>query len=53
MKKAALVLTVFFSILTFAGAGYVLYRGGFVSPGYAVVPMVFTIVSLTLYRNCK
>ena len=53
MKKATLALSIIFTILTFVGAGYVLYNGGKVNAGYAVVPMVFALVSITFYRNRK
>lgn len=43
MKKVLFVLTVLFSIVCFAGAGYVLCTGGQASPGYAVIPMIFSI----------
>ena len=53
MKKAALALSIVFIILTFVGAGYVLCNGGKVNAGYAVVPMVFALVSIIFYRNRK
>ncbi len=53
MKKAALALSIVFIILTFVGAGYVLYNGGKVNAGYAVVPMVFALASIAFYRNNK
>ena len=53
MKKITLLLSVLFIILTFAGAGYVLYNGGKVNAGYAVVPMVFALISIVSYRNRK
>lgn len=51
MKKVALIVSVIFIILTFVGAGYVLYHGGNVNAGYAVVPMVFALASLAWYRK--
>lgn len=51
MKKAAFVLSIVFIILTFAGAGYILNNDGRVNAGYAVVPMVFALASITIYRN--
>ena len=39
MKKVALALSIIFIILTFVGAGYIIYNGGKVNAGYAVVPM--------------
>ena len=53
MKKTALVLSVIFIILTFIGAGYVLYNRGQVNAGYAIIPLVFALVSLTFYRKRK
>ena len=53
MKKITLLLSILFIILTFAGAGYVLYNGGKVNAGYAVVPMVFALISIVSYRNRK
>ena len=41
MKKLTLIFGIFFSILTFIGAAYVLYNEGGVSAGYAVVPMMY------------
>ncbi len=43
MKKAALILSIIFIILTFVGAGYVLYNGGKINAGYAIIPMVFAL----------
>ncbi|MCI9362427.1 MAG: hypothetical protein HFG65_16175 [Hungatella sp.] len=53
MKKAALALSIIFIILTLVGAGYVLYNGGKINAGYAVVPMVFALASITFYRTNK
>ena len=53
MKKAALILSIIFIILTFVGAGYVLYNGGKINAGYAIIPMVFALVCITFYRNRK
>lgn len=51
MKKAALVLGIIFVVLTFAGAGYVLFSGGKVNAGYACVPMVSALACFSLYRR--
>lgn len=51
MKKAALALSIIFIILTFVGAAYVLYNS--VNAGYAVIPMVFALASITFYRSRK
>lgn len=53
MKKAALILSVIFIILTFIGAGFVLYNRGQVNAGYAIIPLVFALASITFYRNRK
>lgn len=53
MEKVALALTIIFILLTFIGAGYVLYHGGKVNAGYAVVPMIFALASLAFYRKNK
>ena len=53
MKKAALILSIIFIILTFVGAGYVLYNGGKANAGYAIVPMVFALACIAFYRNRK
>ncbi len=53
MKKAALILSIIFIILTFVGAGYVLYNGGKINAGYAIIPMVFALVCIAFYQNRK
>ena len=53
MKKLFLVLTILFSIVTFIGAGYVLYTHGEVSGGYAVVPMLPAITCMMAYFTKK
>ena len=53
MKKIMFVLSVLFIILTFVGAGYVLYNAGNVNAGYAVIPMVLALVCVAFYRNAK
>lgn len=50
-KKLTLALGVIFIILTFVGAGYVLLNGGKVNAGYACVPMVFALISISFYRK--
>lgn len=42
-----------FVLLTFAGAGYVLYTGGTASPGFAVIPMLFGMICFSGYRRKK
>ena len=53
MEKLASILSVLFIILTFVGGGYVLFNGGKVNAGYACVPMVFSLISLSFYRKYK
>ena len=50
MKKLALILSIIFIALTFVGAGYVLFNRGEVNAGYTIVPMVFALASISLYR---
>ncbi len=50
MKKLLLILWITFSILTIAGAIYVIVSGGKVNAGYAVVPMVIALASASGYR---
>jgi len=53
MKKLVLLLSVVFIILTFVGAAYVIYYSGTVNAGYATIPMLFALVSITFYRQKK
>lgn len=53
MSKVLFVLAVIFTVLTFAGAGYVLAWKGTVNAGYAVVPMVLELACLSGYRWYK
>lgn len=53
MKKLLLILWITFSILTLAGAIYVIVSDGTANAGYAVVPMVITMAFATGYRACK
>lgn len=53
IKKISLTLSVVFIILTFIGAGYVLFNRGKVNAGYACVPMVFALISISVYRKYK
>ncbi|WP_177187307.1 hypothetical protein [Oscillibacter sp. PC13] len=53
MKKIALGLSIIFTILTFAGAGYILFNHGQLNAGYACVPMVLGLASILAYRKCK
>lgn len=51
MKKAAFAISILFIILTFCGAGYVLYHHGEVNAGYAVIPMLFALAGIAFYRR--
>lgn len=51
MNKIVAALSLLFVILTFAGAGYVLYTGGEASPGYAAVPMIFALGGIGFLRK--
>lgn len=53
MKKVLLVLSIIFIILTFVGAGYVLFNHGKVNAGYACIPMVFALASISGYKWYK
>jgi len=53
MKKIFLILSILFTVLTFAGAIYVLVNHGTVNAGYAVIPMIFTIACMGVYRSYK
>lgn len=53
MKKLFMILSVIFTILTFAGAWYVLANHGHVNAGYACVPMVFALAFLGMYKSRK
>ena len=53
IKKLALILSMIFIILTFVGAGYILFNGGKVNAGYACVPMVLAFISLSFNRKYK
>ena len=53
IKRLALVLSTVFIILTFVGAGYVFLNAGKVNAGYACLPMIFTLISISIYRKYK
>ncbi len=52
MKKQTLflILVITFAVLTFCGAGYVLYNRGQVNAGFAVIPMTIELAFLAIYR---
>lgn len=47
------ILSIFFVIITFIGAGYVLINKGEVNAGYAVIPGLFSICFSQLSIYCK
>lgn len=54
-EKVFRILTFIFMIITFVGAGYVLYNKGQVNAGYAVVPSLFCAIfsQLAVYEKFK
>lgn len=53
IKKVSLICGIAFMLLTFTGAGYVLFNHGKVNAGYAVVPMLWTVICFSIYRSKK
>ena len=53
MKKVLFIMTLVFGVLTFVGAGYVLYNRGQVNAGYAVIPMIFCLGCLSFNNILK
>lgn len=51
--KIFLILSIVFSVLTFAGAACVFFNKGTVNAGYACVPMMFALVFAGAYINSK
>lgn len=51
MKKIFKYLSILFVILTFIGAGYILINKGNTNAGYAVIPMLITLIFNLLYRK--
>ncbi len=51
MKKVVLILWIVFIVLTFVGAGYIIFNGGRANAGYACVPMVFSLIFGGIYRS--
>ncbi len=47
------IMMYIFGILTIIGASYVFFSKGQASPGFAVIPMIFSIAFSTNYRNEK
>ena len=54
-EKIFRILTFIFMILTFVGAGYVLFNKGQVNAGYAVSPSLFCAIfsQLAVYEKFK
>lgn len=53
MKTLLFICSIIFTVLTFIGAGYVLFNGGKVNAGYAIIPMLFGISCLQGYKTIK
>lgn len=51
--KIYFIIAIIFTILTFAGAFYVISNNGEVSAGYAVVPMVFGITFSSFFHQAR
>ncbi len=47
-EKIFRVLTLVFMIITFIGAGYVLFNKGQVNAGYAVIPSLFCAIFFSI-----
>ena len=53
LRNIFFLLGILFSILTLLGIGYVILSSGAKSAGYAVIPMIFAVIFLQLWRKCK
>jgi len=51
LTRVYLIIGTIFTILTFIGAGYVIANKGQVNAGYAVVPMLFSIIFMRFFRE--
>ena len=51
--KIYFILLVIFTVLTFAGAIYVISNGGELNAGYACVPMVFALAFSGLFHRTR
>lgn len=51
MKIFLLVISIVFIVLTFVGAVFVLTSSSTANAGYAVIPMVFALISVAGYRG--
>ena len=53
LKKIFFMLSILFTILTFAGVAYVLLNQGQVSAGYSAIPMLWAVLFTTTYNRVK
>lgn len=53
MKKVSFIITLIFIVLSFAGAGYVLYTDGQANAGYGVIPLLLALVCAGGYLSLK
>ena len=53
MKRIVFILALAFSLLTLAGAGYVLALHGEANAGFAVVPLVLALACISYWRLLK
>lgn len=53
LSKFFLTMQIVFTILTFAGAIFVIASHGEHNAGYAVIPMVFTLIFNTAFINSR
>lgn len=51
VQKVSLVMFFVFALLTFIGITYILVNQGRVNAGFAVVPMLFGVITMTIYRK--
>ena len=52
-KNLFLILSMLFTAQTFAGAIYVLVNHGTVNAGYAVIPMLFSLIFASFTRESQ
>ena len=51
MKKIAMIVGIFFLVLTFVGGGYVILSNGQANAGFAVIPALWSVVFFGIYRS--
>lgn len=51
LKNILMIMGFIFAILTFIGAGYVFFTGGEANAGYAVIPMLLTLIINIAYKK--